>query len=195
MVHEQMPFDWEEELAREAALRQRLYELSTDETKGSKPARRTAARNWFAQLSRIMSFCVTESRQGEFVHKPPIEVWHILSALTDDLSRGLLREPITDVKGRGHPKMSKPEVNAVGCATLYLWAVKTGRIEDPHPIKTIQTVYGIRRQTAQKWKELAVPEELESLRHDPEQLEREMREQGQRYSFWGRSSQAIKSRG
>lgn len=183
--------EWEARLETERKLRQQLVELGPN---GDKKARRELAREWFAQTSQIMKTCAQESRDGQLRLIPPVEVFAVFAGLADDLSRGLLREPFTDVTAPGRPPVSAREQQDLGYATAYLQAVERGHIADETPIKTIAEAYGVRRQTVQGWKKLPLPDTARALERDPQGLISRVSERGEFYRMAGRSALAFLNR-
>ncbi len=185
---------WERELALEHELRTKLYELRQDESDAGKKSRGKASREWFAQVHKVLDQWIRTPTETRLPYRPPDEVLIILCNIADDLSRGLLREPLTDIIEHGRNPMDQVEENDIGYATAYLQAVEDGKINDRSPVKTITDAYGVKRQTAQRWKKKKVPDAIVELVRDLDVLMDKVRSRGKFYRMAGRSSEAIQRR-
>ncbi len=175
--------NWKLKLELERALRQQLLAIGED---GPKNKRVKTAREWFTQVSKILEVCVQESKNGQFDITPPVEIFQILSVIAADLGVGIIPQPISDVASRGRPAKGQIERRHISYATAYLKAVTMGVITDSSPIKTVKKAYGVGRESAQKWRKLPIPENIEILLESPDILKKKMIESGLIYQRAGR---------
>ncbi len=103
----------------------------------------------------------------------------MLYRVVEDLSYGVIPQPIRDVKIKGRSGPTYSERQHIRHAVTYHHAVTNKLVDglvDPHPTKTIRDAFGLSTtRTVQKWIKLYDP--FQDLRH----LERKMRGAGMDY--------------
>lgn len=154
-----------------------------------------AIRAWFAHASHILSSYTASCRYGTSVLVPPVELMHIFAQLSDSFSRGIIPKLVSKAAaGSGRKGGSNLEEKHVGWATLYIQSARSGKIDDKNPIKTVMEVFGVTRQSAQRWGTREVPASLKAG-HDPEWIIRQTHSAGAFYKQAGRSASALNVRG
>lgn len=124
---------------------------------------------------------------------PSRAVLLMLYKVVDDLSCGVIPQPIRDVKIKGRSGPSYSERQHIRHAVTYHHAVTNKLVDglhDPHPTTTIRDAFGLSTtRTVQKWIKLYDP--FPDLLH----LERKMRGAGKDYQVANaRTHQAIRQR-
>jgi hypothetical protein len=96
-----------------------------------------------------------------------------LSQLAGYLAVGAIPAPIELARSWGQREPGPTERRHIGWGVAYLKAAEDGRINDPHPTKTISDRYRVTRKTVQNWKaKIESPRDSENLSGD--QIREEM---------------------
>lgn len=175
--------DWAEELRRESELRKTLSQMEGAPV----GTRRKAARAWFEQASRVLRICTFNSRSGMLEIEAPGYLFATVAKLFDHLGRGIIPSPISEVSGRGRPRIGPDEERHIAWASAYINGARIGEIEDPHPVKTIGDAYGVERQVAQRWAGARLPESLGVGGYSAENVKLRMLEAARIYRNAGRA--------
>lgn len=174
--------DWSQALRLEKCLREKIKKIGED---GPKAERNSACQKWFEQVSHVLELWIVKTREGNTEFSSPIELMVVLRKLTDELGVGIVPQLISDVAKRGRTPKGISERKHIGLASAYFHAVKDGIIEDRTAVKTVKIAYGVRRETAQKWKGVPIPKEIKTDMA-PENLKKRMLEAGKKYKQMGR---------
>ena len=104
-------------------------------------------RRWWEDVSAI---CRTWSRDPSQFSLPP-KVIFILGKMADELSRGIVPEPINGVLRRGEKAVRYTERRHIGWAVRYVLAARSGLLVDRSPNKSVQEAFGVAKRTVQDW--------------------------------------------
>jgi len=114
-----------------------------------------------------------------------------LSKLAGYLAVGTIPEPIELARSRGQREPGPRERSHLGWGVAYLKAAEDGRINDPHPTKTVAEHYEVEERTVQKWRQkIAPPSGSETLSGDD--IRREMKLAARKYPGPSRKAMARK---
>ena len=143
-------------------------------------------RRWWSKIGEALLAQAAEN-------VPSKAILLMLYRVVEDLSYGVIPQPIRDVKIKGRSGPTYSERRHIRHAVTYHYAVTNKLVDgldDPHPSKTIMSAYGLRTtRTVQKWVNLYDP--FPDLRN----VERNMRRAGEEYQIANdRTHQAIRQR-
>ncbi len=184
--------DWRAEIEKERALRECVVGLDSNDSPAADE--RKALQAWYRQVTFMLKYCLYYSRVEGLEAIPPVDMLTALARVTDFLARGIIPPFVSKVAKRGTPPLLPGEEVAIGWASAYINGCRIKQIDDEAHIKTICDIYSVKRQTAQKWGRMRLPEDLEGYALTPSFVTRHMEAAGKRYSLQGRSSKAILNR-
>src|SRR6266699_5414782 len=165
--------DWSALLDEERRLRAAVIELG-------EPLDPGGLRRWWSVVTEVLKTMVR--LEGRFLEAPPMELFDSLSGLTGYLAAGQVPAPIAGVARRGRASPGPTEVSHIRVAVTYRRAVENKLIDDPHPVKTIMTAYGLcSRRTVQEWCARHPPFDLNLWADIPEALAKKMWRGGEVY--------------
>jgi hypothetical protein len=135
---------------------------------------------------------------------PPLDILANCSNVAGYLAVGQIPKTVADAASEGRRPPGPTEQRDIGFAVAYMLAASRDGImhfgeriiiADETPIKTVCEAFGVKRSTAQGWKQKVKPAFLGLGPINGKILESRMRQAGGRYQREGRSASAITKRG
>jgi len=184
--------DWSSLLDKERRLRSAL-------TEAGEPLEPHALRQWWLVVSAVLKAMVRPD--GRFSEQLPMELFAVLGRMAGYLAAGQVPVPIADVATKGRTSPGPCEVGHIQFAVTYRHLVDNKLIDDPHPVRTIMTAYGLRSpRTVQQWCKRHPPLDLTLWTHMLEALPDRMFGAGEAYRqanqrTWSSAQGARRARG
>ena len=139
-----------------------------------------ALRRWWSVVGAVLKGMVRPD--GRFAEQLPMELFAVLGGLAGYLEAGQVPVLIAGVSTKGRASPGPAEVRDIRVAVTYRRVVQDKLIDDPYPVKTIMTAYGLRsRRTVEQWCERHPPLDLSVWKGMPQALAAKMCKSGEVY--------------